>query len=300
MGYNRQEFETGQILKADHLNTMESGIEANDLELKKTNAGIAALSRKILAISGGMLVFRKMLYAQQFQMRVETVNEKNDGETISLEGITFLCGAHKQKMWLDLSDYYKNRYLRISKLHGDRFTIDSMYANLKSREEFTGIVIGVDDKMYNNLDDFKKMMDDETYYCRKFMLTYKSKGRFTHEGDTKATVVDYTTTICVTSHGFTVMETIDNMTLNGEELAKELVEERANEVLPQGFIASDKNEVFPKAEHGKRLVFTFGSHNVEDSDGNVIETIYDENLLTETIENEGTTSLRKISFGGVD
>ena len=31
MSYTKQNFIKGQILKADHLNTMETGIEANDI-----------------------------------------------------------------------------------------------------------------------------------------------------------------------------------------------------------------------------------------------------------------------------
>lgn len=48
MSYTKQNFVSGQILKADHLNAMEDGIEAND-------AAVAALSEEIAKLqqSGG-------------------------------------------------------------------------------------------------------------------------------------------------------------------------------------------------------------------------------------------------------
>ena len=47
MGYTKQNFIKGQILKADHLNAMPTGIEANDL-------AIAELSKEIAEVDYGI------------------------------------------------------------------------------------------------------------------------------------------------------------------------------------------------------------------------------------------------------
>lgn len=47
MSYTKQNFIKGQILKADHLNAMETGIEAND-------AAVAALSEEMVKSINGL------------------------------------------------------------------------------------------------------------------------------------------------------------------------------------------------------------------------------------------------------
>ena len=47
MGYTKQNFIKGQILKADHLNAMETGIEANDLTVATLTEEIEELKADI-------------------------------------------------------------------------------------------------------------------------------------------------------------------------------------------------------------------------------------------------------------
>lgn len=50
MGYTKQNFIKGQILKADHLNAMETGIEANDL-------AVATLSEDLNGLKSNPLIY---------------------------------------------------------------------------------------------------------------------------------------------------------------------------------------------------------------------------------------------------
>lgn len=45
MSYTKQNFIKGQVLKADHLNAMESGIEANDLAINSLAEGKLAIPK---------------------------------------------------------------------------------------------------------------------------------------------------------------------------------------------------------------------------------------------------------------
>ena len=53
MSYNKQNFIKGQILKADHLNAMDAGIEANDLAIAALSEEMDALEAEIEAMKDG-------------------------------------------------------------------------------------------------------------------------------------------------------------------------------------------------------------------------------------------------------
>ena len=191
-----------------------------------------------------------------------------DTESTSIrESFRIRCGSTGTTIAL-VTDGNASNLFRVTSINGKLFTLGTGYVSTGGNRTVTLKEINIDDKVYP---DFEALKTDG-FRFKKLFLIYNQTG--TYSGN----AFNGVTTICITPDGFTVMETIDSAAAAG--------------AIPDGFIANSSGRVKEKAVHGNRLVFGYA---VDDDQ----LPPYNETFV-ETIEDEGLTSFKRFSFGGVE
>ena len=223
-----------------------------------------ALWRKVLAMSGGLFNLNK----EQKRTFCQVTEHVVDPESTSVrESFRIRCGQTRTTIVLVTDGNASNLY-RMPSINGKLFTLGSVYVSTGGSRTVTLKEINIDNKVYP---DFEVLKTDG-FRFKKLFLIYEQTG--TYSGNAFGCV----TTICITPDGFTVMETIDNDAAAG--------------AIPDDFIKNSSGRVKEKAKHGNRLVFGYATDDEQ-------LPPYDDTFV-ETIEDEGLTSFKRFSFGGVD
>lgn len=229
------------------------------------NAVINSLRRKILAISGGLYNFNKQLADIESKINgisvsgLPTCKVSEIIDSTSEGSVRIVCGSTGTTVKLHLRADNSYTYKAFN-IDGIVFAHASLYASQVTGSQVLQ-TINIDGTDYDSTDVLA--LDFE---FRELCMVYTSSS--SEESD-----VTITTTFLLNPEGMTVIET---------------VEDDYASILPQGFLTASNDRIKAKSVHGSRFM-SFGL-------ASGTNTPY--NLFTETVEINGGTSIKHISFKG--
>lgn len=244
---------------------------------------LRALKRKVLAITGGMLDLNRVVKTNYNERRCVVTEVTTPSGSSAEEAIIIKCGHFdtKAKMRLDSGNKYT---YRISNINNVVFDPESLFTDVNNAATKTLIEVNIDNTVYSDLGALKTV----GFEFKRLCLIYESEGAYGTD-----TPFICQTAICVTPDAMTVAETLFDVAAaeDGTVTRTPVTDAEGIAKMPSGFITSSSGRVKVKGVYGNRMVFGLS--------GSASEPPY-HNTYFQTVENDGCSTFKKISFGGCE